>query len=132
LEVLAQVKSYAMAVAKDERFRHTKTRWVFWAISNKMTEEAIAEANQADRAAGIAYADPNQTIVVWAKTWGQLIQDCKGRLNFFKKHLNYEADRDSAKNYLQRTHEKYLPSSVGIEPDKSSNGNRLIPDSEQP
>ena len=132
LEVLTQVKSYAMAVAKDERFRHTKTRWVFWAVSNEMTEEAIAEANQADRAAGIAYADPNQTIVVWAKTWGQLIQDCKGRLNFFKKHLNYEADRDSAKNYLRMTHEKYLPSSVQIAPDSSSNGNRLIPIPEQP
>jgi hypothetical protein len=92
-----------------------------------MTEEAIAEAIQENRATGIVYADWNQTIVVWAKTWRQLLQECKGRLNFFKKHLNYEADRDSAQNYLRKTHEKYLPSSVQIESDESPNGDILIP-----
>jgi hypothetical protein len=112
LEVLAQVKSYAMAVAKDERFRHTKTRWVFWAISNEMTDEAIAESNQAERPPGVAYVDSKQTIVVWAKTWAQVIQECTGRLKFFKEGLEYEADRASAKEYLQKTHDKYLPSVV--------------------
>jgi hypothetical protein len=32
--VAAQIESYAIAVATDERFRDTKTRWIFWAISN--------------------------------------------------------------------------------------------------
>jgi hypothetical protein len=114
-EVLMQVKSYALAVAKDERFRHTKTRWIFWVISNDMTEEAIAESNQAGRAPSLVYDDSKNSITVWSKTWGQLIQECEGRLHFFKKQLNYEADRESAKAYLEKAHEKYLPSCIKLD-----------------
>ncbi len=110
--VLAQVESYAIAVAQDERFRDTKTTWVFWAVSNEMTDEARRKANQRGRVEGIVFDDSELNITVWAKTWGQLIQECKGRLQFFKKHLDYEADRESAKDYLQKAHEKYLPTTV--------------------
>ena len=110
--VIGQVKSYAIAVAKDERFRDTKTRWIFWVISNEMTDEARRDARQRGRAEGIVFDDSELNITVWAKTWGQLIQECKGRLQFFKKHLDYEADRESAKDYLQKAHEKYLPTAV--------------------
>jgi len=53
--------------------------------------------------------DAELRITVWAKTWGQIIQDCKGRLNFFKAKLDYEANHDSALSYLKKAHEKYIP-----------------------
>jgi hypothetical protein len=106
--VVSQIKSYAIAVAQDERFRDTKTKWIFWVLSNEMTDEARRDARQRGRPEGVVYDDSELNITVWAKTWGQLLQDCKGRLNFFKKNLNYEADRDSAKNYLRVKHEKVL------------------------
>jgi len=108
-KVLGQIEDYAIAVAKDERFRDTKTKWVFWAISNEMTDEARRKARQRDRPEGLVYDDPELRITVWAKTWGQLIQDCKGRLNFFKEKLDYEATHDSALTYLKSAHEKYIP-----------------------
>lgn len=110
--VLNQIESYALAVAKDERFRDTKTKWIFWAISNEMTDEARRKARQRDRPEGLVYDDSELNMTVWAKSWGQVIQDCRGRLNFFKEKLNYEADRLSATQYLLKTHEKYLPSCV--------------------
>lgn len=36
--VYDQIESYAMAVANDERFRDTETRWVFWAISDEIAD----------------------------------------------------------------------------------------------
>jgi hypothetical protein len=111
-DVLSQIQGYAIAVANDERFRDTKTKWVFWAISNEMTNTARKMANQKGRPAGQVYDDAELGITVWAKTWGQVIQDCKGRLEFFKKQLGYEADADSALGYLKKAHEKYLPPSV--------------------
>lgn len=111
-KVLGQVEDYAIAVAKDERFRDTKTKWVFWAISNEMTEEARRKANQRERPAGLVFDDAELRTTVWAKTWGQIIQDCKARLNFFKQQLDYEADRASALNYLKKAHEKYIPTCV--------------------
>jgi len=111
-EVLGQVKSYAIAVAQDERFKDTKTKWVFWAISNDMTDEARRESRQRGRPEGLVYDDEELRITVWAKTWGQIIQDCKGRLNFFRQKLDYEADRASALSYLKKAHEKYIPTCV--------------------
>jgi hypothetical protein len=60
----------------------------------------------------LVYDDEELRITVWAKTWGQIIQDCKGRLNFFRQKLDYEADRASALSYLKKAHEKYIPTCV--------------------
>ncbi|HEX3720706.1 MAG TPA: hypothetical protein VH595_22375 [Verrucomicrobiae bacterium] len=95
--ILGQVKNYAIAVARDERFRDTKTKWIFWAVSNEMTEEARRESRQRRRPEGLVFDDEELRITVWAKTWGQIINDCKGRLNFFKEKLDYEANHDSAR-----------------------------------
>jgi hypothetical protein len=111
-EVISQVKSYAIAVAQDERFLDTKTRWIFWAISNEMTDDARRDARQRGRPEGLVYDDDELRITVWAKTWGQLINDCKARLNFFRQQLEYEADRESAMAYLSKAHEKYLPKAI--------------------
>lgn len=119
-EVLSQVKSYAIAVAQDERFKDTKTRWIFWAISNEMTEEARREARQRNRPEGLVYDDEELRITVWSKTWGQLLQECKARLNFFKQQLDYAANRASALNYLKKAHEKYIPTATKAEQAKTT------------
>jgi hypothetical protein len=119
-KVLGQIEDYAIAVAKDERFLNTKTKWVFWAISNEMTEEARRKANQRERPSGLVFDDAELRITVWAKTWGQIIQDCKGRLNFFKAKLDYEANHDSALSYLKKAHEKYIPTCLDGDDTKES------------
>jgi hypothetical protein len=121
VEVLGQVKSYAIAVAQDERFKDTKTKWVFWAISNEMTDEARRDSRQRGRLEGLVYDDEELRITVWAKSWGQIIQDCKGRLNFFKEKLDYEASRASALTYLKKTHEKYVPTCLKSDAGKNEN-----------
>ncbi len=49
---------------------------------------------------------------VWVKTWGQVIEDCNQRLDFFQKHLKYTTDDESALTYLRELHEEYLPPEV--------------------
>jgi hypothetical protein len=106
------MKKYAQAVAEDERFKGTETRWVFWALSNKITAGAKREASAPDRAPGLVqiYEDPN--IEIWTKEWGQVIEEARARLSFFQENLEYTARRDDAVQYLRRTHEKYLPAAV--------------------
>lgn len=84
---LTQIESYAMAVARDERFRNTTTRWIFWIISNDMTDNAQRRARQKGLPVGLTYEDSELPIKVYAKTWGEIIEECRGRLNFFKKKL---------------------------------------------
>ena len=109
-EEAGQIKSYATAIATDDRFRATNTRWEFWAVSTEISDSVRIESNQADRAPGILLdASQQYGFRVWVKTWGQIIEDCRARLKFFQERLNYVADEDSSIAYLRRVHEKYLP-----------------------
>jgi hypothetical protein len=108
-DVANQIRKYAFAVAEDERFRDTKTRWVFWAISNEITPSVRREARQSNRPEGLLHDDEEQRIKIWVKSWGQIIEACRARLTFFQEKLEYAANQDSGLAYLQRTHEKYLP-----------------------
>ena len=117
--VLTQIESYAIAVANDERFKSIKTKWTFVAISNEMDEHAQRKANQRDRAKGIVFDDSELNIVVWAKTWSEVINDAKSRLQFVNKQLSYDATRDSARGYLKKAHAKFIPEMNAV--DESSN-----------
>jgi len=110
--VAAQIKSYAFAVADDERFRDTRTRWIFWAISNDIADAVRKEAKQRNRPEGMLYDDDEGRITIWVRTWGQIIESCRARLNFFQQCLEYTADKDSAVAYLRKMHEKYLPKAL--------------------
>jgi hypothetical protein len=108
-KVANQIESYAFAVADDERFRDTNTKWVFWAISNEIEESVRKKSNQRNRPRDLLYEDDEGRIKIWVKTWGQVIQNCKARLEFFQRELKYSAERDSGLAYLRKVHEKYLP-----------------------
>jgi hypothetical protein len=114
-DVLTQIKQYAMAVARDPRFHNVTTRWTFIAISNEMDDFAKAEANQRGIPRGRVYDDGDLHITAWVKTWSEVINDAKARLQFVSKQLAYEADRDSAKAYLKEKHEKFIPTQAQLD-----------------
>ncbi|GAA0688226.1 ATP-binding protein [Dyella marensis] len=108
-EVLGQIKSYAFAVAKDSRFDQKRTKWTFMVVSNEMDEFARLESRQKDRPEGVVFQSDDSSITVWAKTWSEILNDARARLNFFSQQLDYQADSDSELDYLKRAHSKYIP-----------------------
>lgn len=112
LEVIKQVKSYAFAVARDERFRNTKARWIFWAVSNDLSPDAQRDARQKDRPEGLVHLDQDLGVEIWVKTWAEIIHSAKARLSFFQQGLEYEASDESAVAYLRRMHREQLPVEV--------------------
>lgn len=123
-----QVKEYATAVATDERFRDTDTRWEFWAVSNEISEAVRLEASQAERPAGLLIDHRELRMRIWVKTWGQIIEACRARLHFFQEKLEYEATETSGLEYLRRVHEQYLPKALLKEPppDAEDAGEKLL------
>jgi hypothetical protein len=107
--VLQQIESYAMAVARDERFSGVKINWTFVAISNELDDYAKRKANQRDKPRGEVYDDAELNIKVCAKEWAEVINDARARLHFVNKQLAYEADQESAKTYLKKAHAKFIP-----------------------
>ena len=109
---VTQIEKYAQAIAEDERFKNTNTRWVFWVISNDMTSSVQRRARQRGRPRGIVDEYEELQLVIWVKTWGEVIEDAKSRLNFFQERLKYAASHESGIELLRRTYEKYLPPSL--------------------
>jgi hypothetical protein len=105
---MAQTIKYALAVAADESF-HTipGVRWHFWAVSNNMTDYASRMIQGGpDRNRRFIYKEGN--IAVGIKTWAEIIEDNRARLQFFQEHLEYSADESTALRYLQERHRQFL------------------------
>ncbi len=118
-----QIESYALKVSTDERFQSVGAKWTFWLISNDMTPELRAKIRQANREEGILLQTDG--IVVWVKTWAQIIEECSGRLRFFQEKLEFGADQSSGIEYLKKMHAKYLPKDLQKEP-QSQNGTVVV------
>lgn len=118
-EVESQISSYAFAVANDERFKDTRTRWIFWAISNDVSESVRKKAKQRNRPEGLLYDDEEGKVFIWVKSWGQLINSARARLEVFQEQLRYSVDDESALEYLRKIHEQYLPKAVKQPTDNS-------------
>ena len=113
--VIGQTRSYALSIAEDERFQNVRTNWIFWALSTSMDKYAQLEAQQQGLPKGVVYqsraeAERNYNMTVWAKSWGEVIEDCSSRLRFFQERLNYTASHSSGKQFLVNTYPKFIPS----------------------
>jgi hypothetical protein len=47
-------------------------------------------------------------MTVGIKTWGELIEENRARLQFFQEHLQHTADESAAIRYLQEKHSRFL------------------------
>jgi hypothetical protein len=105
---ITQIQKYAFTVSDDERFRHLKTRWSFWVLSNDLDAYARVQTRQKGKARGQVFQSEDGSIEVWVKTWAEVISECKSRLKFVQDHLQANVDKETALKYLKKTYEKYL------------------------
>ena len=103
---ISQVKQYAFAIAEDERFESLTTRWTFWVISNAFDPTGKHEAGQSDRPFGQVYKTDN--IVIWCKTWAEVLEAAKSRVRFFEDSLKANIDKESSLRFLRETYNRYL------------------------
>lgn len=109
---ITQVEKYAYTIAEDERFRHLKTRWSFWVISNDIDAFAAIKTRQKDKPRGQISQTEDGKVEVWVKTWSEIVAECKARLRFVQEHLQTNVSREASLKYLKETYDKYL---TGIE-----------------
>jgi hypothetical protein len=112
-DVINQIKKYAKAVALDDRFKHSNVEWDFVAVANSFTKDAEFEARQKDKPRGMVLeVDDPIKIRVWAKTWGEIIQEAEGRLTFYRRRLEYQANDREALRYLRTINSDFLSDEV--------------------
>ncbi len=108
---ITQVEEYAISVMKDERFKVGGPRWVFWAISDDYGPYAEYRIKKSD---GKIHEAEN--VSIWVKTWGQVLDENRGRLQFFQERLEFEADRGASLEFLQQRYAQFLRGVLVEEP----------------
>ena len=102
-EEITQVEKYAISVANDERFRFVSgVKWTFWVISDDLDYYGIYRMNDH----GVVSSKEN--IAVGIKTWGQIIDENKARLQFFREKLEHKVDDEAALKHLQERYQRFL------------------------
>ena len=117
---ITQAKSYAIAVLADDRFKTVKgIKWHFWLVTNAYDEYALNEIESGP--------DPERrlimrrdNVIVGIKTWGELIEENRARLQFFQEHLQHTADESQAIRFLQEKHSKLLEGVIVDDPDANT------------
>jgi hypothetical protein len=114
LNVKSQIESYALAVVEDERFDVPNTHWTFLAISNELSPQAQSTVNQPNLPKGFFHVADHYRIGLM--TWGELLSQCRTRLELFREKLGYSATRAEGVALLKKRYEKYLPSALLADP----------------
>jgi len=103
-DAVTQIEEYAISVMKDERFKSITTTWNFWVISDDYGDYAAHRMKK--DSGGQIHEDGNSSIYV--KTWAQVIDENRARLQFFQEKLEYQADKGASLKHLQEHYAKYL------------------------
>lgn len=116
---ITQAKQYAIAVTSDERFSTVDgVRWHFWLVSNTYDDFAKYEIEAGpDRERRLIAKGTRH--IVGIKTWGELIEENRARLQFFQEHLQHTADESAAIKYLQERHSQFLEGVIVEEGDNN-------------
>lgn len=97
-----QIESYAFAVVDDERFNTIDTNWHFWIISNELDSYAKHRLSGDKLDRGILHSA--RGITIWVKTWGELINECKHRLEFIRQQLDINIDSSDGLEFLRKNY----------------------------
>lgn len=105
---IVQIEKYANAVASDPRFTNVNVRWDFWIIGTELANYAQTRGKGKDQPPGLIRRDTDQPISIWCKSWGEIIQENKARLQFIQEKLNYRVDRGGNLEYVRQRYEDIL------------------------
>lgn len=106
---LDQIVDYARSVSKDSRFDKTGCSWDFWLVSTEITEDA------AYRIKNGRYETSDESVHIYVKTWSEILDENRDRLQFFKEKLDFDATEDVALKHLAERYSELLQGVVEIE-----------------
>ena len=99
-----QIEEYAISVVADERFRSVEgVKWTFWVVSDDL--DLYADYRRKD---GGVVSPSKDSMSVGIKTWGEIIEENKARLQFFQEKLEHQIDDATALAHLQEKYQSFL------------------------
>jgi len=104
---IEQLRSYAVAVAEDDRFRQPNARWTYVLIGNSTNTSVDEQRDQVEQPYGRVQNTKRYSI--WVRNWSEVIGDARHRHKFVQQSLDYTTNHDTGVQYLREKHRQYLP-----------------------
>jgi hypothetical protein len=120
-EEITQIEGYAASIIKDQRFLNVGVNWVFWVISDEIGPHA--EFRITDQITGLIHSRGN--VAMYVKTWAQVLEENRCRLQFFQERLELKADKGESLKHLRERHAQYLEGVFDEEPEPAANGGSM-------
>ncbi|MQX09881.1 hypothetical protein GHK48_16845 [Sinorhizobium fredii] len=86
------MEDYVRALIQQPDFATTSTTWNFYLVTTEYDDFVRERVTQKDRPVGLFLDKENHR--VWVKTWGDIVRDCEGRLNFIQERLRIEVSTE--------------------------------------
>jgi hypothetical protein len=115
---IEQIRSYAVAVAEDDRFQQPNVRWTYVLIGNATNTSVDEQRVQLEQPYGRVQITKRYSI--WVRNWSEVIGDAQHRHKFVQQSLDYTTNHDTGVQYLRRKHRQYLPDAML--PDEEASG----------
>ena len=87
---VTQLRSYASAITKDERFDQPNSTWEFWLVGNEVKDTVDEARRQQHLPFGVVQNSEKYRLIV--RTWAEILGDARHRLKFVQKSLQYESE----------------------------------------
>ena len=88
-----QLRSYAVAVAEDDRFQQPNVRWTYILIGNSTSTSVDDQRKQLGQPYGRVQITTRYAI--WVKNWSEVIGDAQHRHKFVQQSLDYTTNHDT-------------------------------------
>ncbi|MFD3329590.1 ATP-binding protein [Streptomyces sp. NPDC058701] len=100
---VAQVRSYAFTVSRDQRYSHDdQTKWDFWLVGNAIDDVVRWMIESHGEGGGLIQNDGRISIRV--VTWGEILDTCEEQLKKQQERLNYASSHARSAAYAERAH----------------------------
>ncbi|MGI8448786.1 MAG: ATP-binding protein [Streptosporangiaceae bacterium] len=115
-----QIRSYAVAVAEDDRFQQPNVQWTYVLVGNSTSTGVDDQRAQVGQPYGRAQITTRYSI--WVRNWAEVIGDAQHRHKFVQQSLDYKTTHDAGVDYLRRKHRQYLPDAMLPDSDPAEAG----------
>jgi hypothetical protein len=108
LKEVGQIEGYVQAILDDSRFDTNNTKWNFWVLSNEIDPGLLKVRQVKGAPDGVIILQDNVCVIL--KTWAQVIQENRARMQFFQERLEHRTDAADALDHLRSRYARYLSS----------------------
>jgi hypothetical protein len=83
-----QVRTYMRTILNEDRFNWKGYEWKFYLIWNRYNSDIVwLKENARHHGNDVIFRDPTKNYTIYCKTWSDIIEENKTRLNFIRKQL---------------------------------------------